>query len=763
LKLGNNPDNTFAGDIRSNLGAGLWAGAVLGVAMGLLASVWQTPVSFLFQTANELVLTQIYKYISPELAASIAIPFTFFAVHFLVGFIGGGIAGFVGGLLFGSLKIRLPYTASCYLAILLLPSTFLYLVLWFLHGKFDGSARTTGFVLAGAAAVLVSALGGFLSGIVGAVLRRAGRRTSPVIGAARVAAVAVAVVVFLALSVGLLRHFGRNEAATSRTDDARYKVLLIGLDAVSWAFVDPLIDEGALPTFERLVEEGVSGPLRTSLPPIESPTIWTSIATGKRQDKHGIHGFVQMSPEAGGLMPVTNTMRKSAAFWEIASDNGLEVDVVSWYVSWPAQQINGVFVSERLVQPELELVVSPPLWAAALKSYNEDYIANRDKGLTRFTTYPLNPDYTSLDHGTREFWWDEHMSILDGTYHKDTVAFRTAMDLLGQRQPDIFAVYLEGIDRVFHRFVVHEHARRHPKLMQRLYPGIGEEEYGMFGDVIRQYYIQVDEWIAELLGTVDKETAVIIVSDHGFGLRKQWRVDVTFDPLLEFVGNLNYKVTDDGGRGIDWSSTRMYDSHRFSKRHNELSLNIRGREEHGIVPPDEAMPLLKDFRRTLQEFRTSDGKRLFKSVELNGRATKDNSGWDLRVALNEACLYDSVAYDDGALPVSAFTRAQWMPGNHRIDGVFIGYGGPFRRGTKLHGAGIMDVAPTLLKLVGVPPARDMDGRSLDRAFEKDARGDMVQGLVPVYEMQALEESDAVRSAPADSLLLRKLKALGYIQ
>jgi predicted AlkP superfamily phosphohydrolase/phosphomutase len=732
--------------------AGTWAGAIVGLVMGLLATVWSSRVSFLFDLANELFVTVVYKRVSQELAASIAVPFTFFAVHFLIGVLGGAAVGLVLGALSGLLRFIRRRMASWCVALLLLPFAFLYLSLWLLNAKLEAGAQVKGFILIAVVAVVMSALGFAASALAGALTRRLGKLGSRLVGLSRLASVAAAVVVAGALLVGFAGHYGRNQTEVNQRGIVRYKVMLIALDAASWTFVDPLIEDGVLPNFERLVEQGVSGPLRTSLPPIESPTIWTSIATGKRQDKHGIHGFVQLSRESGQMIPVTSDLRKSAAFWEIASNNALEVDVVSWYVSWPAQPVNGVFVSERLIYPDLEHVVVPQMWAEALRAYNDRYLATRDERLARFSTPPYNPDYREFPRFSREYMWGDRMYILEGAYHKDSVAFKTATDLLKRGQPDLFAVYFEGIDRAFHRFVVHELARRYPRTMRWLYPTIDDVELDTFSQVIREYYIQLDEWIGALLEQIDQYTAVMVVSDHGFGLRKMWDVRLSLDPLLEFLGEMAYETRDERRR-IDWTATRMYDSHRVTKKLGRVSLNVEGREKTGAVPAAQATTLAHDVKAVLASLRTQGGEKIFRSVDILKNAGETGAVGDVRVALNEACLKDSVLYDGRKLPVTAFARADWSPGNHRIDGLFIGYGGPFKKGAKLYSAGILDITPTLLKLVGIPPARDMDGRPLDRAFERGLRGEMVQGLVPGYERRPPEQTHSDRSTAVDSLIL----------
>ena len=68
------------------------------------------------------------------------------------------------------------------------------------------------------------------------------------------------------------------------------KILVIGWDAADWKVITPLMDAGKMPNLQKFADNGVVGNLST-LYPVLSPMLWTSIATGKRAYKHGIHGF----------------------------------------------------------------------------------------------------------------------------------------------------------------------------------------------------------------------------------------------------------------------------------------------------------------------------------------------------------------------------------------------------------------------------------------------------------------------------------------
>ncbi len=123
------------------------------------------------------------------------------------------------------------------------------------------------------------------------------------------------------------------------------KVLLIGWDAADWKIINPLLDQGLMPTLEDLVNHGVIGNLAT-LHPVLSPMLWNSIATGMRPDKHGILGFIEPDPQTGRVRPVTSTSRKVKAIWNILTQRGYKTHVLGWFAGHPAEPINGIAVSD---------------------------------------------------------------------------------------------------------------------------------------------------------------------------------------------------------------------------------------------------------------------------------------------------------------------------------------------------------------------------------------------------------------------------------
>ncbi len=129
--------------------------------------------------------------------------------------------------------------------------------------------------------------------------------------------------------------------------EQRGRVLVLGLDGMDPQTVDLLMSEGKLPNFAKLRQEGAYGRL-LSQKSLLSPIIWTTIATGKGPEEHGIGHFVAMASDTGEQMPATSGMRRVKALWNIASNAGREVATVGWWATWPPEEVHGAVVSDHM-------------------------------------------------------------------------------------------------------------------------------------------------------------------------------------------------------------------------------------------------------------------------------------------------------------------------------------------------------------------------------------------------------------------------------
>ena len=128
------------------------------------------------------------------------------------------------------------------------------------------------------------------------------------------------------------------------------RLLLIGWDGASWEQVHPLLDAGKLPNLLRLVEGGSSGPL-TGLAPALDPIVWTTLATGRFAEGHGVLAGSEIRPDKGGVQPIGRRSWRVPSFWEVLSAAGLRSAVVNWPATAPATLWPGIVVDESFATP----------------------------------------------------------------------------------------------------------------------------------------------------------------------------------------------------------------------------------------------------------------------------------------------------------------------------------------------------------------------------------------------------------------------------
>ncbi len=283
------------------------------------------------------------------------------------------------------------------------------------------------------------------------------------------------------------------------------KVLLIGWDAADWKAIQPLMDEGKMPTLKQFVETGVMGNLATLDPPL-SPIMWTSIGTGKTADKHGVLGFTQPRPDGKGIQPVMSTSRQVKAVWNILMQNGFKTHVIGWWPSHPAEPLNGVCVSDFYHKAH-----NMPLdqWQMAPGTVHPERLTDtlaelrvHPQELTANHILPFVPDAEQIDQETDQRLW----SIAKITAECSSI--HAAATWIMEHEPwDFMAVYYDSIDHYCHGFM-----KFHPPYRE----GLPRHLYDLYNGVVESGYRFHDMMLSRLLQLAGDDTTVIICSDHGF-------------------------------------------------------------------------------------------------------------------------------------------------------------------------------------------------------------------------------------------------------
>jgi len=303
------------------------------------------------------------------------------------------------------------------------------------------------------------------------------------------------------------------------------RVLLVGWDAADWKVIHPLMDAGKMPNVQRLVENGAMGQIATLHPPL-SPMLWTSIATGKRPFKHGIHGFSEPTPDGRGVQPVTNLSRKTKAVWNILNQHDLRSVVIGWWPSHPAEPINGVMVSDHYHRasqpfdkgwPLLKNAVHPPELAdtlAELRMHPDLLIPDMVE--------PFIPLAREIDQDK-----DKRLAGCMRTLCEAVSMHAAATWLLKNQAWDFFAVYYDAIDHFCHGFM-----KYHPPRQS----WIGARDFELYGNVVNMAYQFHDQMLGTLLKKAGNDVTVILMSDHGFHpdhLRPASIPDIPAGPAIE--------------------------------------------------------------------------------------------------------------------------------------------------------------------------------------------------------------------------------------
>lgn len=283
------------------------------------------------------------------------------------------------------------------------------------------------------------------------------------------------------------------------------KVLLIGWDSADWQFINPLLDSGLMPTLNSIVDGGVIGNLG-SMSPALSPILWTSIATGKRPHKHGIHGFIEPRPDGQGVQQSQSTTRKCKAIWNILSQSGLRSNVVGWYASHPAEPINGAIVSNAYGkvrgEPASPTLAPPDAFHPRRLAEPLNDLAIHPSELTAAHVLPFIPKLGEL---TPEYQQTmrHFLELL-----ADCSTIHAAATHLMQNEPwDFMAVFYDALDLFGHGFMAF-----HPPRLEY----VEERVFEWFKDVMVGAYRFHDMMLQTLLDLAGPDTTVIVVSDHGF-------------------------------------------------------------------------------------------------------------------------------------------------------------------------------------------------------------------------------------------------------
>jgi len=613
-------------------------------------------------------------------------------------------------------------------------------------------------------------------------------------------------------------YFASREWATSDKD----RVVFIGIDGGSWRFIDPLISRGVLPNFARLKNEGGYGTLQ-SVPCFFSPPAWTTMLTGYLPHKTGIYTFGKWDSGTQEFVNVNSEDVAVPSVWDVASYGGQRTAVINVPMTYPTNALNGVAVSGLMTPIESSELASPyrsirehqkdiPV-NEAVQSYSPIFLEAFDDSLNSFR-WSL---YDTVDDGKRAY--DKvHLSVFPK--HGESTKSRpisTATFNTGQYSPwlRVHAVRNGTVEDAWCKLRIVESGGRYRPDVSRLFFEIRapycypdsldlqlRETFGyylptkfltgrmvpeMTAEAARyaEHFYEYDNWdlylyvftqsdnihhtlgfsqhavevyktIDRFIGTVmdrmDTNTTLIVASDHGFA---EYSYGIDLNQYFEEAGLL--VRSDDGA--IDHDRTLVFHNlwHLYFN-HDLLThehLGTRGIEIASGTNPVEA--LRKHMQGLVRGLTSPAGRSIEISFEPVPEGVGERPDMVVRGANGECFVEFWNLRKPQATPF--FELSGGARFEHARDGIFAAWGNGIVKGADAGVLRIQDVAPTILLMLDLPIAGDMDGEIIDAIFTPAYRTENAPRTVANYALiQSADHGGVDRES-----LEKKLRSLGYIR
>ncbi len=511
------------------------------------------------------------------------------------------------------------------------------------------------------------------------------------------------------------------------------RVLVVVVSGADLEFIEPMIQAGKLPAMARLFREGVHGALFSTIPPV-MPPIWGAISTGKDPGQTGLYQWTILAPETYRGAPVTGaSFALEKRVWDLVGEAGGRVILLNLPLTFPPSKTPGV------------LVCGVPA--------DEDGIYTYPPGLSEQLR---QTGYVPFFKSRRTV--DEYVSAMNQRAEM-------AAKYMRRLEWNLCMVCFKNLDELCRSYIDDPEA-------------------------VEAAYVEADRCLGRLIETAGPETSVMLISGQGFLPRaydryfsiNRWLLEEGFlglrgwiDDSLRVVPFTEEQDLEDLGLGkyqILWPGTRAFSIADCHSNFGHIQINVRGREPSGVVETGtDYQGLVQDIKRRLLNYRDPQtGENIVTRVY-----TREEISRGERVDMLPDIFFQTAR---GVLPLGVsfagyFELSQVVgpleigrnhpyPGNNEREGVFALAGPQVRVGERVDSE-LINAAPTILYMLGLPVPADFSGRVIEEAFVPEQLSATPVKIDKDDARRKDEPEFIVSPHPPDAEEKNILDSLGYLQ
>ncbi|MBN2543169.1 alkaline phosphatase family protein [bacterium] len=482
------------------------------------------------------------------------------------------------------------------------------------------------------------------------------------------------------------------------------KTVVIGLDGAAWHLIDPWIENGELPNFKFLKDQGCWGDLDVSLPPVTSPN-WKCYSTGKNPGKFGVFWWEVVDKVQKKIIsgpPATSY--RSREFWDYLSDEGLKVGVINMPTTYPPHELNGFMISggasalgndytypidlQKKIEDDFGYKVFPTSAVSTQEGVNDCYEMFKQR--FKVAKYLLEKENVDFLHLTLFY-----LNILHHFYYKSNEVLK------GWKIVDDYLRWF--IEKSYNVILMSDHGLAPINVVFYINRWLTQKGYLKFNEKIA---IGKAKGIAQKLG-INKENLLKLTGKLRLTsfLRK-----ITPTSLIKSLPEADGCFRHEAHSSLlDWEKSKVY----ASGQGPIYLLNIENEEERKRIKGELETALLS--------IRYNDNDSEIKIISKIHEGDDIYNGDYTSLAPDLIAEYPYGVHINGGLGgTSIFEKPKkWVTSNAR-PGIFLFYGEGFKIGEKVKPIKIFDLAPAIMHLYGLPKDSDMDGEVPPQIFKADS-------------------------------------------